>query len=263
MTTDRLALVRSAYERYNDRDLDGVLELLDPHVSWPDVVNGTVMVGREAVRRCWQGHFDVASPTVVPEDLYEVGDAVIAIVRQQVEDHDGKAIGPSSIAAHKLTFRGELVTRMEITVETFPDEIQAVFRPRLRQRAPQRGTSMMSAPAPGGSLTWPGLGANGPARREMGLGAWAAWVQERRSPLRIGDPASRGALRPGTSSDLAPDLTMTSTSRRDGGPMTPRRATPSAQLPVTPPCAARSLSSMTNKTSATRSPPSCKPTASP
>jgi hypothetical protein len=133
MTTDRLALVRRAYERYNDRDLDGVLELLDPHVSWPDVVNGTVMVGRDAVKRYWRGHFALASPTVVPEDLYEVGDAVIAIVRQQVEGLDGEPIGPPSLAAHKLTFRGELVSRMEITVETFPDEVQAVFRTRARR----------------------------------------------------------------------------------------------------------------------------------
>jgi ketosteroid isomerase-like protein len=129
MTTDRVALVRCAYERYNHRDLDGVLELLDPHVSWPDVVNGTVMVGRDAVRRYWNGHFALASPTVEPEDLYEVGDAVIAIVRQQVNDLNGTPIGPSSVAAHKLTFRDGLVGRMEITVETFPDEVQAVFRP--------------------------------------------------------------------------------------------------------------------------------------
>ena len=128
MTKDRIALVRSAYERYNNRDLDGALELLDPHVSWPDVVNGTVMVGRPAVRRYWNGHFLRVSPTVVPEDLYEVGDAVIAIVRQQVRDLDGNPIGASSVAAHKLTFRGELIIRMEITVEAFPEEVQALFR---------------------------------------------------------------------------------------------------------------------------------------
>ena len=126
--TDRLALVRTAYERYNEKDLDGVLDLLDPRVAWPDVVNDTVLTGHDAVKRYWMSHFEVATPTVVPEDLYEVDDCVIAIVRQRVYDLEGKPLGPAAVAAHRFTFRGALVTKMEITVESFPANLQAIFR---------------------------------------------------------------------------------------------------------------------------------------
>src|SRR5919201_5262633 len=78
-------LIRRGYEAWNRGDVEGVLALLDPEIEWrgythlPD--SGTFS-GREQVR-IWLARFLEAWEELEIEltDLFEAGDAVVALVR--------------------------------------------------------------------------------------------------------------------------------------------------------------------------------------
>ncbi|HEV2361573.1 MAG TPA: nuclear transport factor 2 family protein, partial [Acidimicrobiales bacterium] len=55
---DRVALIRSGYERLNDQDLDGLLSLFTDDIEWPDVVNGTVLEGIGEVKEYFARVFE-------------------------------------------------------------------------------------------------------------------------------------------------------------------------------------------------------------
>lgn len=113
-SVDHTTTLRMAYDRFNAKDIDGVLALLDPDVEWPDVLNATVLHGTEAVRRYWQSQFDAFSPRVVPHEFVEDGDSVVVAVEQQVSDLAGNPLGPPVRISHRFTFSGAVITRMEV-----------------------------------------------------------------------------------------------------------------------------------------------------
>src|SRR5580693_3569956 len=63
---DRVTLLRRAYRLFNDRRIDELLALMTDDVAWPDVANGRVLRGKEAVRSYWEAQFAVANPQVDP-----------------------------------------------------------------------------------------------------------------------------------------------------------------------------------------------------
>ncbi|HXX90870.1 MAG TPA: nuclear transport factor 2 family protein [Acidimicrobiales bacterium] len=131
---DRITVVRSAYERFNAGDIEGVLELVDPDVEWPDAIRNSTLHGREALRAYWSSQFDVATPTARAQDLVEVGDCVIAVAFQEVYDLDsGAPLGPPVAVSHRFHFRGSQIVRMELTaLDEVPESIRARFRNALR-----------------------------------------------------------------------------------------------------------------------------------
>jgi ketosteroid isomerase-like protein len=125
----RVDLVRLAYERFNKQDVDGVLELLDDDVEWPDLVHTSVLKGKEAVRQYWRRQFEIATPTVLVGEVMEVGEAVIAVAYQQLYDLHGRLLGPPNVVVHRFRFRGGLVSKMELTnLDEIPDDVRRLFR---------------------------------------------------------------------------------------------------------------------------------------
>lgn len=125
MSEDRLATVRAAYESFNRQDLDQALGFLADDVQWPDVVTGSVLEGKDAVRAYFERVFAVVSMRVTVGDLIPLGDAVLVTTYQQFYDLDGSVLGPPRMVVNRYTFEDDRATRMEVTSrEDIPDEVR-------------------------------------------------------------------------------------------------------------------------------------------
>jgi hypothetical protein len=66
-------------------------------------------------RAYWNGQFAAASPKVEPTELLDAGGDVIAVIRQQVFDHDGNALTDAHTVYHRCSFApDDRVTRMVV-----------------------------------------------------------------------------------------------------------------------------------------------------
>jgi ketosteroid isomerase-like protein len=107
-------LVRHLYDRFNARDIDGVLASVAPDVAWANGMDGGHVHGHEAVREYWTRQWSVIDPHVDP---VHVGDPVdgstLVDVHQVVKDLDGKVL-LDEMVAHRFHVAANLVTRFDI-----------------------------------------------------------------------------------------------------------------------------------------------------
>ena len=59
-------LLKRIYDRFNARDIDGVLAVLADDVAWANGMDGCHVHGREAVREYWTRQWITVSPRVEP-----------------------------------------------------------------------------------------------------------------------------------------------------------------------------------------------------
>jgi ketosteroid isomerase-like protein len=128
-SSPRLALVQEAYERFNDGDIAGVLDLLDPEVELPDVIHNEVLRGREAVKQNWERQFAIADHSAIAGSVMDAGSAVLVVVYHQLYEKAGGPIGHGVAAVHRLTFRGDLIAKMEFTgLDRIPESVRQLLR---------------------------------------------------------------------------------------------------------------------------------------
>jgi ketosteroid isomerase-like protein len=85
--------LKRIYDRFNARDIDGVLAVLADDVVWANGMDGGHVHGREAVREYWTRQWTIVSPHVEPVSFHRTADgAIIAEVRQSVRDLEGKPL---------------------------------------------------------------------------------------------------------------------------------------------------------------------------
>ncbi len=122
-------LVRRAYEAFNRKDFDRVLDDFDPGVElWDTLRQGAVVTGKDAVRTLWQERFGQASAHFAIDELLEVDDAVLASVRIQSYTEHGASFGHEFSAVYRFTFHDDRVVRLESrTVDEVPDSIRNLF----------------------------------------------------------------------------------------------------------------------------------------
>ena len=111
---EHIALLDLAYRCFDEQRIDDALALMAEDVEWPAVANGTVLPGREAVRRYWEAQLAVARPNVVPTQYLDAGNDVVAVVDQRVDGLDGITLVPTHVVHHRYTFRDSLVRRMVV-----------------------------------------------------------------------------------------------------------------------------------------------------
>ena len=86
-------MLKRLYERFNARDIDGVLVELTDDVAWANGMDGGYEHGREAVRAYWTRQWAMVSPHVEPVDFVRRADGtVFAEVLQTVHDLEGKPL---------------------------------------------------------------------------------------------------------------------------------------------------------------------------
>jgi hypothetical protein len=86
-TDDDVKVLERIYDRFNARDIDGVLTVLTDDVAWANGMDGGHVHGCEAVREYWTRQWTMVSPHVEPVGFHRTADgAIIAEVRQSVRD---------------------------------------------------------------------------------------------------------------------------------------------------------------------------------
>ncbi len=97
---DTIAVLKVIYERFNARDIDGVLAALADDVAWANGMDGGHVHGLAAVRAYWTRQWTIVSPHVEPLRFTDTADgSVVVEVRQSVRDLDGN---PLQDQAHGL-----------------------------------------------------------------------------------------------------------------------------------------------------------------
>ena len=98
-----LRMLELLYDRFNARDIDGVLGNLTDDVAWANGMDGGHVQGREAVRQYWTRQWSMVSPHVEPVGFLRTADgAIVAEVRQTVRDLEGRSLQGQ---AHRLADR--------------------------------------------------------------------------------------------------------------------------------------------------------------
>jgi ketosteroid isomerase-like protein len=109
------------YDRFNARDIDGVLAALAEDVAWANGMDGGHVHGLEEVRAYWTRQWAIVSPHVEPVTFHRAADgAIVAEVRQTVYDLDGKPLEGQThglkdkTVGHVFRLRDGKVTRFDI-----------------------------------------------------------------------------------------------------------------------------------------------------
>jgi ketosteroid isomerase-like protein len=116
-----IELLKRLYDRFNARDIDGVLVALADDVAWANGMDGGHVHGREAVRAYWTRQWTLVSPHVEPVGFHRTADgAIIAEVRQSVRDLEGKPLERQTYGlkdkavGHVFRLRAGKVARFDI-----------------------------------------------------------------------------------------------------------------------------------------------------
>jgi ketosteroid isomerase-like protein len=119
MSEENVELVRWAYEAWNRRDFDRILEFADREIDWT-FAQGMARVpgaddvyhGHEGVRRFWETFIEPWDQiTIEVEELRDSGDCVVAFIRFRAVGRDDLEIDAPFV--HVITFRESKVIRFE------------------------------------------------------------------------------------------------------------------------------------------------------
>ncbi|KAB0677070.1 nuclear transport factor 2 family protein [Aureimonas leprariae] len=121
MADDKIEVLRRIYDRFNARDIDGVLAVLADDVTWANGMDGGHVHGHEALREYWTRQWSMISPHVEPVGFTAESDgAVVAEVRQTIRDLEGRPLAGQThglkdkTVGHVFRFRDGRITRFDI-----------------------------------------------------------------------------------------------------------------------------------------------------
>jgi len=116
-----IALIQRLYDRFNARDIDGVLLALTDDVAWANGMEGGYVHGREAIRDYWTRQWAVVDPHVEPVAVRRTEDGkIVAEVQQTVRDLEGNPIQGQAhglkdkTVGHLFTIQDGKVARFDI-----------------------------------------------------------------------------------------------------------------------------------------------------
>jgi ketosteroid isomerase-like protein len=122
---EEIAVLKRMYNRFNARDIDGVLGALTDDVTWANGMDGGHVRGREAVRDYWTRQWAMVSPHVDPVSFGRAPDGSILVeVRQSLRDLQGRALQGQAHGLrdktiwHVFRFHQGKVTRFDIQDES-------------------------------------------------------------------------------------------------------------------------------------------------
>ena len=71
---DDVKVLERIYDRFNPRDIDGVLTALTDDVAWANGMDGGHVHGREAVREYWTRQWTMVGPHVEPVGFHRTAE---------------------------------------------------------------------------------------------------------------------------------------------------------------------------------------------
>lgn len=121
MSTDHVQLIKRVYERFNERDINGVLAALTDDVAWANGMDGGHVHGPDGVRDYWTRQWAVVSPHVEPVAFKHAENGVIAVqVIQSVFDLEGQPLSDQThglkdkTVTHLFRMTGDKIARFDI-----------------------------------------------------------------------------------------------------------------------------------------------------
>lgn len=118
---NEIEILKRIYDRFNARDIDGVLDALADDVAWANGMDGGQVHGREGVREYWTRQWAMVSPHVEPVSFSTAPDGSIVVqVRQSVRDLQGRPLHDQThglrdkTVGHVFHFQEGKVTRFDI-----------------------------------------------------------------------------------------------------------------------------------------------------
>lgn len=121
MPKNYVQIIKSVYQSFNAREIDGVLATLAEDVAWANGMDGGHVYGREAVRAYWTRQWALISPHVEPVAFDDSEDGVVAVeVIQSVFDLNGQPLEGQThglkdkTVTHIFRMEGSKIVRFDI-----------------------------------------------------------------------------------------------------------------------------------------------------
>lgn len=106
--------LKQVYERFNARDIEVVLAVLHPDVTWANGMEGGHVRGREGVRSYWTRQWAAIDPRVEPIGFSTAADGGLVVeVHQTVRDLQGNVMADQMVG-HIFRIENGLITRFDI-----------------------------------------------------------------------------------------------------------------------------------------------------
>ena len=116
-----IGILKLMYDRFNARDIDGVLDALADDVAWANGMDGGHVHGCEAVRDYWTRQWTIVIPNVEPVSFDKAADGSIVVkVQQSVYDLEGRPLQDQThglqdkMVGHVFRFQEGKVTHFDI-----------------------------------------------------------------------------------------------------------------------------------------------------
>lgn len=121
MSKNDIHVIKEMYDRFNARDIDGVLAAVADDVVWANGMDGGHVHGHEAVRDYWTRQWAVVSPHVEPIAFQKTEDGALTVeVIQTVFDLNGQPLNGQThglkdkTVMHIFRMGNDKVTRFDI-----------------------------------------------------------------------------------------------------------------------------------------------------
>jgi len=107
------------YERFNAKDIDGVLAMLSDDVEWANGMDGGFVQGHDGIRAYWTRQWAVVDPHVEPLHFDPLANGSILVkVKQTIRDLEGLPIQEKGLkdktVDHVFHFANGKVVRFDI-----------------------------------------------------------------------------------------------------------------------------------------------------
>jgi ketosteroid isomerase-like protein len=112
--TNASELLTHLYDRFNARDIEAVLALLDDDVMWANGMDGGHVQGRDGVRQYWKRQWSMIDPHVAPLSFAASSDgSTVVEVHQTVRSLAGEVLREQDVG-HIFRIRDGMIVRFEI-----------------------------------------------------------------------------------------------------------------------------------------------------
>lgn len=123
--TDDIATIRSMYDQFNERNIDGVLAALSDDVDWANAMDGGYVHGHDGVREYWTRQWSIVRPHVEPVNIDKTPDSTVVVeVLQSVRDLHGNPLHDQThglkdkTVKHVFTLQEGKVIRFDVLDDT-------------------------------------------------------------------------------------------------------------------------------------------------
>lgn len=113
-TKSNQELIQKAYQAFNDRDIDIILQMMHPDIKWSRAWEGDYAQGHNEVRAYWQRQWKEINPIVTPAGFNEKPNGTFEFeVDQVVKDLNDNILFEGKVK-HIYTIEDGLLKQMDI-----------------------------------------------------------------------------------------------------------------------------------------------------